>query len=173
MDVPSYLALVAQGTYDEALAAHRSRNPFPLICGRVCPTFCEERCRRGQMDEPVGIRWVKRFMADSELARPWTPPRLEPDKEEKVAVVGSGPAGLTAALRLAQWGYRVTVFEALSVAGGMMTVGIPEYRLPREILQAEIDLIVRAGVEIRLNSALGRDFSLEDLLDKRGFAAVV
>ncbi|GFP31598.1 glutamate synthase (NADPH) small chain, partial [Candidatus Hakubella thermalkaliphila] len=125
------------------------------------------------MDEPVGIRWVKRFMADSELARPWTPPRLEPDKEEKVAVVGSGPAGLTAALRLAQWGYRVTVFEALSVAGGMMTVGIPEYRLPREILQAEIDLIVRAGVEIRLNSALGRDFSLEDLLDKRGFAAVV
>lgn len=173
VDVPSYLALVAQGRYDEALAAHLSRNPFPLICGRVCPAFCEEKCRRGQVDEPVGIRWVKRFMADSELARPWTPPRLESDKEEKVAVVGSGPAGLTAALRLAQWGYRVTVFEALSVAGGMMAVGIPEYRLPREILQAEIDSVVRAGVKIRLNSALGKNFSLGDLFDKEGFAAVV
>jgi NADH-quinone oxidoreductase subunit F len=102
-------------------------------------------------------------MADEEIAKPWTPPRLEDDKKERVAVVGSGPAGLTAALRLAQLGYKVTVHEALPVAGGMMRVGIPEYRLPPDILQAEIDNIKRAGVEIKTCSALGRDFSLEDL----------
>ncbi len=173
VDTPSYLALVGMGRYDEGLAIHRERNPFALICGRVCPAFCERRCRRGEVDEPVSIRLVKRFMADAEIAKPWTPPILEPPKAEKVAVVGAGPAGLTAALRLAQWGYRVTVFDALPVAGGMLAVGIPEYRLPRDILKAEIDNIKRAGVEIKLNSALGRDFTIETLREKDGYAAVV
>jgi NADH-quinone oxidoreductase subunit F len=164
VDVPSYVALVAQGRYAEALEIHRRQNPFPLACGRVCPAFCEGRCRRGDIDESIAIRGVKRFMADHELEHPWTPPIYGEAKREKVAVVGAGPAGLTAALRLAQQGYRVTVFEKLPVVGGMMAVGIPEYRLPRDILDEEINSIRRAGVEIRCNQELGRDFTLDSLL---------
>jgi len=172
VDVPSYVALVAQGRYAEGLEIHRRTNPFPLICGRVCPAFCQTRCRRGDIDEPIAIRAVKRFMADQELAHPWTPPLLDRPKTDRVAVAGAGPAGLTAALRLAQQGYRVTVFEKLPVAGGMMAVGIPEYRLPRDILNVEIDNIRRAGVEIRCNQALGRDFTLDSLFAE-GYRAVV
>ncbi len=168
VDVPSYVALVAQGRYADALEVHRRRNPFALVCGRVCPAFCEDKCRRGEMDQPIAIRQVKRFMADHELSVPWTPPQLEEAKSEKVAVIGAGPAGLTAALRLAQKGYPVTVFEALPVAGGMMAVGIPEYRLPHDVLNVEIENIKRAGVEIKLNTALGKDFTLDDLLDGVG-----
>jgi NADH-quinone oxidoreductase subunit F len=172
VDVPSYVALVAQGRYAEGLEIHRRTNPFPLACGRVCPAFCEQRCRRGDIDEPISIRDVKRFMADEELANPWTPPVYGAPKAETVAVVGAGPAGLTAALRLAQQGYGVTVLEKLPVPGGMMAVGIPEYRLPRGILKAEIDSVRRAGVEIRCNQALGRDYSLDSLLQD-GYGAVV
>jgi NADH-quinone oxidoreductase subunit F len=164
VDVPSYVALVAQGRYADAMAVHRRRNPFVLACGRVCPAFCENKCRRSELDEPIAIRQIKRFMADHEADKPWKPRRLEEPKEEKVAIVGSGPAGLTAALRLAQKGYPVTVFEALPVAGGMMAVGIPDYRLPQDTLKIEIENIKRAGVEIKLNTALGRDFTLDDLL---------
>jgi len=173
IDIPSYLTLTAQGRYDEALAIHRERNPFAQVCGRVCPAFCERRCRRGDLDEAVAIRLAKRFMADHALEKAWVPPRLGDDKQEKVAVVGAGPAGLTAALRLAQYGYKVTVFEALPVPGGMMAVGIPEYRLPRDVLQAEIDNIRRAGVEIRCNMRLDKDFTLDDLLERDGYDAVV
>jgi len=173
VDVPSYVSLVSEGRYAQALEIHRERNPFPLVCGRICPAFCERSCRRGELDQPVAIRQIKRFMADQEMKEPWTPPLLEPKKGEKVAIIGSGPAGLTAALRLSQWGYKVTVYEALPVAGGMMAVGIPEYRLPRETLKVEIDAIKRAGVEIVLNSKLGRDFTLDDLLDHEGYQAVV
>jgi NADH-quinone oxidoreductase subunit F len=173
VDVPSYLSLVSQGKYAEGLEIHRERNPFAGICGRVCPAFCEYKCRRGEVDEPVAIRLVKRFMADAEFKNEWTPPRLGGDKDEKVAVVGSGPAGLTAALRLAQLGYKVTVFESLPVAGGMLAVGIPDYRLPRDILEAEIDNIRRAGVEIKLNKTLGQDFSIDSLEHEEGYSAVV
>jgi NADH-quinone oxidoreductase subunit F len=173
VDVPSYVTLISQGKYAEALAIHRQRNPFALVCGRVCPAFCEHRCRRGELDEPIAIRQLKRFMADQEIKNPWTPERVEEMKNKKVAVVGGGPAGLTAALRLAQWGYKVTVFEAAPVAGGWMALGIPEYRLPRDVLQAEIDSIKRAGVEIVLNTSLGKDFTLPELMDKMGFSAVV
>jgi NADH-quinone oxidoreductase subunit F len=173
VDVPSYVALVAQGRYAEGLEIHRRQNPFPLICGRVCPAFCEARCRRGDIDEPVAVRAIKRFMADHELGHPWTPPIYGNPKREGVAVVGAGPAGLTAALRLAQQGYRVTVFEKLPVVGGMMAVGIPDYRLPRDVLNQEIDNIRRAGVEIQCNQALGRDFTLDELLDGKGYNAVV
>ncbi len=169
----AYLALVAQGKYAEGLEIHRQRNPFALACGRVCPAFCEQKCRRGEIDEPISIRLVKRFMADQEFERPWTPERIEALKDQKIAVVGAGPAGLTAALRLAQQGYAVTVFEKLPIPGGMMAVGIPEYRLPKEPLFAEIENIERAGVEIRCNQSLGDGFTVNDLLDRDGFAAVV
>ena len=173
VDVPSYVALVSEGKYAEGLEIHRKRNPFALACGRVCPAFCEERCRRGELDQSVAIRQIKRYMADQEMKNPWTPEQAEVKKGKKVAVVGSGPAGLTAALRLSQWGYDVTVHEALPVAGGMMSVGIPEYRLPRDILNIEIDNIRRAGAEIKLNSKLGRDFTIDQLLDRDGYSAVI
>jgi NADH-quinone oxidoreductase subunit F len=173
VDVPSYVALVAQGRYAEGLEIHRRTNPFPLICGRICPAFCEQRCRREDIDEPIAIRAAKRFMADHEIEKPWTPPIYGAPKAEKVAVIGAGPAGLTAALRLAQQGYAVTVFEKLPVPGGMMAVGIPDYRLPRDVLNQEIDNIRQAGVEIRCNQALGRDFTLDSLLVEDGYNAVV
>jgi NADH-quinone oxidoreductase subunit F len=172
VDAPAYLALVAQGRYAEALAVHRDANPFAMICGRVCPAFCEDVCRRGQIDEPIAIRQVKRLMADRYYAEPWTPPRLAPPKHIKVAVVGAGPCGLTAALRLAQQGYEVTVFERMPQPGGMMTYGIPAYRLPREPLFAEIDHIRRAGVDIRCNMELGTDFTIKGL-QADGYQAIV
>ncbi len=173
VDVPSYVALISQGDYAKGLEIHRQRNPFALVCGRVCPAFCEHKCRRGELDQPVAIRQLKRFMADQQLKNPWTPQRTEAPKAQKVAVVGAGPAGLTAALRLAQWGYPVTVYEAAPVAGGWMAMGIPEYRLPRDVLQAEIDNIKRAGVDIVLSTALGKDFTLDELFDKMGYGAVL
>jgi NADH-quinone oxidoreductase subunit F len=163
VDVPAYVGLVAQGRYAEALTIHREANPFAMICGRVCPAFCEGVCRRGQIDEPIAIRHIKRFMADKYFSEPWTPPKLAPPKHIKVAIVGAGPCGLTAALRLAQKGYEVTVFERMPQPGGMMTYGIPAYRLPREPLFAEIDNIRRAGVEIRCNMELGSDFTIKSL----------
>jgi NADH-quinone oxidoreductase subunit F len=172
VDVPAYVALCAQGRYAEALAIHRESNPFALICGRVCPAFCERRCRRGQVDEPIAVRQVKRFMADQCVAQPWTPPKLAPAKSARVAVVGSGPCGLTTALRLAQRGYPVTVFERMPQPGGMMTYGIPAYRLPREPLFAEIENIRRAGVEIRCGLELGADFTIKSL-QKDGHEAIV
>jgi NADH-quinone oxidoreductase subunit F len=172
VDVPAYLALVAQGRYAEALAAHRDSNPFALVCSRVCPAFCERRCRRGDIDEPIAIRQAKRLMADKMFHVPWLPPKMAPDKHVKVAVIGSGPCGLTAALRLEQRGYQVTVFERMPLPGGMMTYGIPSYRLPREELFAEIDHIWRAGVEFRPNQELGGDFTIKSLMDE-GYKAVV
>jgi len=123
----------------------------------------------------VTIRQLKRFMADHEIKNPWRPKRAadEGPKIEKVAIIGAGPAGLTAALRLAQWGYKVTVYDAAPVAGGWMALGIPEYRLPRDVLNEEIDNIRRAGVNIVLNTALGKDFTLDELFDEMGYEAVI
>jgi len=173
VDVPAYVSLTAQGRHAEALEIHRRRNPFAMICGRVCPAFCEQRCRRSDIDEPVAIRTIKRFMADHEAEHPWTPPKAEVGRSERIAVIGAGPGGLTAALRLAQKGYPVTVYEALPVPGGMLAVGIPEYRLPRAVLNQEIESIKRAGVEIVCSRALGRDFQLDDLFQRMNYAAVV
>jgi NADH-quinone oxidoreductase subunit F len=172
VDSPAYLALVAQGRYAEGLAVHRDANPFALICGRVCPAFCEQKCRRGRLDEPISIRLVKRFMADRFYAEEWVPERNAPPKNKKVAVVGAGPAGLTAALRLTQQGYDVAIFEKMLQPGGMMTYGIPSYRLPREPLFAEISHIRRAGVEIHCGQELGRDFTIETLRED-GYEAII
>lgn len=172
VDSPAYLALVAQGRYAEGLAIHREANPFALICGRVCPAFCETKCRRGQLDQPIAIRLVKRFMADRFYAEAWTPEQLAPSNDKKIAVVGAGPAGLTAALDLTRQGYTITLFEKMAQPGGMMTYGIPNYRLPRESLFAEINHIRRAGVDIRCGQELGRDFTI-DTLKEDGFAAII
>jgi len=167
-----YVALIAQGRFREALAVVRRDNPLPAVCGRVCTHPCESQCRRGLVDEPVAIRDLKKFIADWEmeigdLARPDVKPR----REEKVAVVGSGPAGLTAAYYLALEGFRPTVFEALPAAGGMLRTGIPDYRLPPKILDYEIDYIRAVGVDIRLNTPIGPNLSLSDLRGQ-GFQAV-
>jgi NADH-quinone oxidoreductase subunit F len=172
VDVPAYLSLIAQGRYAEALSVHRDANPFALVCGRVCPAFCEKRCRRGDIDEPIAIRQAKRFMADQLFDVPWLPPKMAPQKNIKVAVVGAGPCGLTAALRLVQRGYEVTVFERMPLPGGMMTYGIPAYRLPREALFAEIEHIWRAGVKFRGNAELGTDFTVKTL-KAEGYQAIV
>ncbi|MBN1933993.1 MAG: NAD(P)-binding protein, partial [Anaerolineae bacterium] len=150
IDIPSWIALVAQGKTAEGIEIHRRKNPFVLACGRVCPAFCETRCRRGDIDEPIAIRQIKRYMADQEMAHPWKP-AVAASTGKKVAVVGSGPAGLTAALRLAQMGHKVKVFEKLPILGGMMAVGIPDYRLPRQVLDFEIEGILRAGIEVQTN----------------------
>jgi NADPH-dependent glutamate synthase beta subunit-like oxidoreductase/coenzyme F420-reducing hydrogenase delta subunit/ferredoxin len=151
-DVKGYVGLIAAGQHRKSLDLIKETNPFPAICGRVCMHPCEPECRRGEVDAPVSIRALKRFVADYELKNPSE--RIERDSagkaaQERVAIVGSGPAGLTAAGDLARWGYGVTVFEALPVAGGMLSVGIPPFRLPRDVIQAEIGAIADLGVDIR------------------------
>jgi len=166
VNVPIYVAHIAEGEYKQALAVHRESNPFPAICGRVCPAFCETRCRRGELDEPVAIRTLKRFMVDQEGEK-WEPQILEDEKEQSIAVVGGGPSGLTAALRLAQKGYQVTIFEAESVLGGWMTLGIPDYRLPKDALNKEISSITdMKNVDVKTSTKIGKDVSLDKLKDE-------
>jgi NADPH-dependent glutamate synthase beta subunit-like oxidoreductase len=162
LDVQGYVTLISEGRFKEALELIRERIPFPAVCGRVCHRPCEPECNRGELDEPLAIAALKRFVADYEGEI--EPPTLaERTRDEKVAIVGAGPAGLTAAYDLVQLGYGVTVFEALPVAGGMLAVGIPAYRLPREVLQAEIEYIEKTGVEIRTNTPIGGDLTLDHL----------
>ena len=164
VDVPIYIDAIKNGKPAEAYAVVRNENPFPVVCGRVCHHPCERKCRRNQLDEPLAVRALKRYAADYVLSSGKFPPiAVKGRKSQKVAVVGAGPAGLTAAHYLAKQGYGVTVFEALPVAGGMMAVGIPDYRLPKVALNAEIEAIKRLGVEIRTGVKIGKDISLADL----------
>jgi len=172
-----YVALIAQGRYEEAYRYARVPNPFASICGRVCGHPCEPACRRGQLDLPISIRALKRFVTERHGPESRNPVDVFPERPqvtrpEKIAIIGSGPAGMSAAHDLALLGYAVTVFEAAAVPGGMMHLGIPEYRLPRDVLQAQIREILDLGPELRLNSRLGRDFSLEDLR-RQGYKAVL
>lgn len=166
-----YVALIAEGKYREAYHVARKPNPFASICGRVCAAPCETACRRGTIDQPIAIRALKRFvterfgvesMIDLEKLREVFGKSVKKNGI-KVAVIGAGPAGLSCAHDLALLGYSVTVFEAQPVAGGMLRLGIPEYRLPRELIRLEINAILSLGVELKLNSAIGRDFTLADL----------
>ncbi len=164
VSIQGYIALINEGKYREALDLFREDHPFPGVCGRVCHHPCEKECTRNDLDQPLAIRELHRFLADFERSQgePVVPEKGAA-RSEKVAVIGSGPAGLTAAYYLARQGYGVTVFEKLPVAGGMMAVGIPEYRLPRDVLNLEIQVIERMGVEIRTGVTFGKDVTFESL----------
>jgi len=174
-----YVSMIAQGRYREAYAVARRPNPLASICGRVCAAPCEKVCRRGEIDAPISIRALKRFVTErfgvesmmdfSVLTEIYG--RRKDRYPERVAVIGSGPAGLSCAHDLALMGYPVTIFEGAPVAGGMLRLGIPEYRLPRALIQLEINAILSLGVELKTNVKLGQDFSLSDL-KTQGFAAI-
>jgi len=170
-DVLRYVSLLAEGRLKEAYAAVRETNPLPAICGLVCHHPCEDACMRGFLDDPVAIRTLKEFLALYGSEKEAKAPHWRKNRGKKVAVIGAGPAGLAAAHDLAQRGYRPTVFECLPVAGGMLSAGIPPYRLPRNILQAEIDAILSHNTELRTGIALGQDFIIEDL-HREGYKAV-
>ncbi|HYK87314.1 MAG TPA: FAD-dependent oxidoreductase [Acidobacteriota bacterium] len=172
-----YVTLIAEGRYEEAYRYARMPNPMASICGRVCGHPCETACRRKNLDAPISIRALKRFVTERygpESRKPIDvfPDKPQPTHAERVAVIGSGPAGLSAAHDLALLGYPVTIFDAAPVPGGMLHLGIPEYRLPRDVVQAQVREILDLGPELRLNSRLGRDFSLAELR-AQGFEAVL
>ncbi|GAB6136192.1 FAD-dependent oxidoreductase [Thermococcus prieurii] len=165
-DIQGYLALIAMGKYHEAVKLMKEKYILPAVLGRVCPAFCEEACRRNLVDEPVGIRLAKRFAADYDLENgPWML-EIPPSTGKRVAVVGGGPAGLACAYYLRLKGHEVTIFEAMPELGGMTRYGIPEYRLPRDVLDKDIATVINTGIEVRTNTALGRDVSLEELREK-------
>jgi len=167
--VQGYVALISAGKYAEALSLIHENLPLPGILGRICPHPCEKECNRKELDKPVAICGLKRFLADR--VKTEIPIQKEETKEERVAIVGSGPAGLTAAAFLAQKGYPVTIFEALPVIGGMLYAGIPSYRLPRDILEEEIQAIQSLGVEMKTNSPIGPSLTFNDLFGQ-GYRAI-
>jgi NADPH-dependent glutamate synthase beta subunit-like oxidoreductase len=171
IDVPTYVTLIGHGRDVEAIEVIRRDNPFPWVCGLVCTRPCEFMCVRGRIDSPISIKFLKAFAAERAFSeRRYQNPPKHPDKNQKVCVIGAGPAGLTAAYYLALKGYKVKVFEALPMAGGMMMVGIPRYRLPREVIDREVAMIEDLGVEFAFNTRFGQDVSLESL-KKDGFEA--
>ncbi len=172
IDVPSYVAAIAAGKYAEAVEIIRERNPFPAVCGRICIHPCEFKCRRGELDEPVAIRSLKRFASDWYFDHIGSARKQFPVTQNlKVAVVGAGPAGLTCGYFLCKMGYPVTVFEAQPIGGGMLGIAVPEFRLPREIIQKEIDYIQSCGVKIRYDAPIEAGHSVNDLIQE-GYSAV-
>ena len=172
IDVPTYVNLVGQGRDAEAIEVIRRDNPFPWVCGLVCTRPCEFMCVRGRVDKPISIKFLKAFAAERALSdRRYRNPEKEPDKNRRVAVVGAGPGGMTAAYYLALKGYAVTVCEALPVAGGMMMLGIPRYRLPREVIDREVAMLEELGVAFRFNTRYGGDTTLAGL-KAEGFDAI-
>jgi len=172
-EAAGYIGLVAEGRFEEAARLIRKQNALPSVCGRVCFHPCETECNRKFVDEPVSIKNIKRFVIDWEIANKGKPepPKIENKRSENVAIIGSGPSGLVCAHDLALKGYEPVIFEKLPVCGGMLAVGIPEYRLPKKILNAEIEYIKSMGVTIKTNTTLGKDFTF-DKLKKDGFKAI-
>ncbi|MBC7190025.1 FAD-dependent oxidoreductase, partial [Candidatus Aerophobetes bacterium] len=165
-----YVALISQGKFKEALELILEENPLPSICGRVCTHPCEDECIRQKVDEPVSICLLKRAAVDYAEDISFNL-KVKEEKEEKVAIIGSGPAGLMAAYWLRKKGYRVCIFEKLPVAGGMLAVGIPDYRLPKDILQKEVKRLEESGIKIKLNTCLGKDITIEKLFEE-GYRAI-
>ncbi len=173
VDIPGFIALVKERKFLEAARKIKETNSLPAVCGRVCPqeTQCEERCVLGKKGEPVAIGKLERFVADYERKVGVDIPPLPPKKGKKVAIVGSGPAGLTCAGDLAKMGYDVTIFEALHEPGGVLIYGIPEFRLPKEIVRQEIEYLKRLGVEIKVDYVIGKVKTIKDLFDE-GYEAI-
>jgi NADPH-dependent glutamate synthase beta subunit-like oxidoreductase len=172
-----YVALIAEGRFEEAYRYARDPNPMASVCGRVCAHPCETACRRGAIDQPIAIRALKRFLTERYGPESRTPLETKkcsvPPLGHKIAIIGSGPVGLSAAHDLALLGYSITIFEAAQVAGGMLHLGIPEYRLPRAVVEAQVREILATGdVTLKLNAAAGRDFTIAQLRDQ-GFDAIV
>lgn len=172
INVQGYIAHVARGEYEEALRLVMERNPVPFSVGRVCPRFCETRCRRILVDDPISINHLKRFVADWCMSHEikLTIPREKPTGK-RIAVIGGGPAGLTAAYFLTRKGHDVTIFEAAPKLGGALRYGFPEYKIPKDVLDYEINTILRMGISIRLNQNWGKDFTIQEL-QNQGFNAV-
>ncbi|MCL5877848.1 MAG: NADPH-dependent glutamate synthase [Candidatus Bathyarchaeota archaeon] len=171
--IPTFIKLIKQNDYAAAISKIKERNSLPAICGRVCPQEeqCQKMCIVGKKGDPVSIGRLERFVADLERERGITVPEVPAWNGKKVAVVGAGPAGLTVAADLAKLGYKVTIFEALHKGGGVLVYGIPEFRLPKQIVQAEIDYITKLGVEFQPDYLIGRIFTVEELF-KNGYEAV-
>ncbi|MBP9008402.1 MAG: NADPH-dependent glutamate synthase [Methanospirillum sp.] len=165
IDIPAFVALIAKGKFLEAAESIRQQNLLPAICGRVCPqeTQCEALCILGKKDTPIRIGQLERFAADQERAKGLTVPARKTATGKRVAVIGSGPAGIVAAGELAKDGHDVVLYESLHAPGGVLTYGIPSFRLPKDVVKAEIDLILAMGVDLRLNHLVGRTVSFEEL----------
>lgn len=172
LPIVNYIELIKEGRFLESLAAIREATCLAGVLGRVCIRPCEDNCRRGLVDEPISIKWLKRFVADYELEKRKRPgAKTEAPRSEKVAIIGAGPAGLSCAYYLALKGYGVTIFERLGEPGGMAAVGIPDYRLPRDILRYEANLVEELGVEIRYNTQVGKDITLGQMFEQ-GYKAI-
>ncbi|MCL6635084.1 MAG: NADPH-dependent glutamate synthase [Peptococcaceae bacterium] len=174
VDIPAFIKLVTERDFAGAIKKIKEKNALPAVCGRVCPqeNQCEKYCTLGKKHEPVGIGRIERFCADWELATGVLPQEVAPPTGKKVAVVGSGPAGLTCAADLAKLGHKVTVFEALHVAGGVLMYGIPEFRLPKAVVQAEVENLKKLGVDIQVNAVVGKFATVDELMEQMGFDAV-
>jgi glutamate synthase (NADPH) small chain len=175
VDIPGFITLLKEEKFDEAASLLKQYNSLPAVCGRVCPQEeqCEKYCIIGKKSESVGIGRLERFVADYARTKGETPPTItRSENAKKVAIIGAGPAGLTAAGDLAKLGYDVTVFEALHAPGGVLMYGIPEFRLPKGIVQAEIDYLRKLGVKIVVNAVVGQTFTIDNLMENEGFEAV-
>jgi len=174
IDIPAFIKLIREEKFDEAVKKIKEKNSLPAICGRVCPQEeqCQKFCVLGKVGDPVSIGRLERFVADWEREKGVTIPEIAPPTGKKVAIIGAGPAGLTAAADLAKLGHKVVIFEALHRPGGVLVYGIPEFRLPKSIVQAEVEYIQKLGVELRLGYLIGRIHTIPELLKKEGFDAV-
>lgn len=174
VDIPAFIKLAAQKDFAGAIKKIKEKNALPAVCGRVCPqeNQCEKFCTLGKKYEPVAIGRIERFCADWELSGGVMPQEVAPPTGKKVAIVGSGPAGLTCAADLAKLGHKVTVFEALHVAGGVLMYGIPEFRLPKAVVQAEVENLKKLGVDIQVNAVVGRFATVDELMEEGWFDAV-